>query len=503
MRIKGILFKLTAAVLTSFIAVCPQLQASVPIDCDLVIENEHQSSSERDIYKLAYCNIKKENYGEGAALFESIMEKLPLLSDYIIYYRAFSHHKLGNNNGAVDLYNELLKNYPQSTLKKRVSESLAEIYFQNKEFAKAEQLYLKLYSSEKDHKKKPEYLFGVANSLKGQKRYQEAIDKYKDIWVRYPTSGYSKLSNQQAIKIAGDKNLVFKITPNDYFSRAQKFYVASHWKSALRNYSKSPQTQAVKVNSAICHFRIGAYTNALSILDGINSSKSLFWQAQIRSKQNLNGLSAKIYLQLVKNHPNSHFAPQALFNAAKLHEIDKKLDDAITVYEMLIKNYPRTEYAEDASWNLGWIYYKKKEYLKAHNTFTGFINSGSSFNSTRSEYWSARTMEKLGNKKQADYIYKRLSGKFFPSYYPYLAQIKSGYDDKSKIKNEQLQTENSDSSRKVKAMFLIELGILEDALLEINYLNKSAKSVNDYIDLSILYGKANDFYNAIKVVQGI
>ncbi|NIP38900.1 MAG: transglycosylase SLT domain-containing protein [Candidatus Dadabacteria bacterium] len=388
-------------------------------------------------------------------------------------------------------------------LKKRVSESLAEIHFQQKDYAKAEKLYRELYNTEKNDKKKPEYLFGVANSLKGQKKFQEAINTYKNIWVEHPTSKYSKLSNGQALSIAKENNLSFKISPNDYYSRAQKFFIASLWNSALKNYKKSPQTTAVKVNTAICYLRIGHYTRALAILDKINSSKSLFWQAQIRAKQDMNDLAAKIHLQLVKNYPKSHIAPQALFNAAKLYEIDKRLDDATAAYEQLIAKYPKTEYAEDASWNLGWIYYKKNEYQKAYNTFSGFINSGSSFNSTRSEYWSARTLEKLGNEKQANYIYKRLSRRFFPSYYPYLAQIKTGFDDKSKIRNDALEPNNSNSKRKAKAMLLIELGILEDALLEVRHLHKAAKSVSDFIDLSILYGKANDFYNAIQVVQGI
>ncbi len=480
------------------------LSASIPVDCDEILGGEKKYDSPNEIYRAAYCNVQKEDYTDALKLFSDVTNKIPLLSDHNTYYRAYSHYKLKDYKKAVDLYHELLEKHTGSTLKKRVTENLAEIHFQNKEFSSAQALYQKLYdTSKKDDKRKPEYLFGVANSLKGQQRFQEAIDSYKKLWVEYPTSKYSKLSNEQALSIANNQNLDFKISPNDYFTRAQKYFVASHWNSALRNYKKSTQTQAVKINTAISYLKIGHYIKALEILDKINTSKSLFWQAQVRSKQNKNALAAKIHLQLVKNHPKSHYAPQSLFNAAKLYEISKDLDQATSVYEMLVKQYPKTEYAEEASWNLGWIYYKQNEYLKAHNTFTGFINSGSSFTSTRSEYWSARTLEKLGNDKQANYIYKRLAGRFFPSYYPYLAQIKTGYDDKSKIKNEALQTSSSNSTRKAKTLLLIELGILEDALLEVKRLHNEAKSVSDFIDLSILYGKANDFFSAIQVVRGI
>ena len=480
-----------------------ELHASPAIDCDLIINEKLDSYSTSQLYKLAYCKIKKESYLDAIKLFETVTEKLPILADYSFYYQAFSYQQLNDNDKAVELYNELLGKHPNSTLKKRVSESLAEIYFQNKEFAKAEKLYLNLYNTEKKKDKKAEYLYGVANSRKGQNRFQESIKSFKKVWVEHPTSRYSKVSNLQALKIAKLQKVPFKITAHDYFNRAQRFFASSHWNSALKNYKKSPRSQVVLINSAVCYFRLGNFKKALKILDRIDSSGSLYWQAQIRAKQNLNQLASKINIQLSKNYPGSHLAPEALYNAAKLFEIDKKLDEAVKIYEELITKYPSTEFAEEASWNLGWIYYKEGRYKEAHKTFLGFINSASTFNSTRSEYWLARTLEKLDNKHEADLIYRRLSSRFFPSYYPFLAQVKSNHNDRSKIKNEVLEINKANSERKAKAELLIELGILDDAKLEIRQIRKHANSVSDFINLSILYGKSNDFYNSINVVRGI
>jgi len=107
-----------------------ELKASVPIDCDLVLISNQESYSSNDIYKLGYCKVKKEKYAEGIKLFKTVTEKLPILADYALYYQAFSYQQLNDNDKAVELYNELLGKHPNSTLKKRVSESLAEIYFQ-------------------------------------------------------------------------------------------------------------------------------------------------------------------------------------------------------------------------------------------------------------------------------------------------------------------------------------------------------------------------------------
>ena len=480
-----------------------ELHASSAIDCDLIINEKLDSYSTKQKYKLAYCKIKKESYLDAVKLLENLNGKIPLLSDYIVYYQAVSYNELGSDDKAIDLLNDLLINYPGSTLTKRVKIRLASIHRDNKEFSKAEKLFQTLFNTEKSEIRKAEYLYNIAVTQEGQDRFEDAINNYKKVWVQYPTSKYSKLSNLQAIKISKLHKVPFKITPHDYFNRAQRFFVSSHWNSALKNYKKSPRSQVVLINSAVCYFRLGNFKKALEILDRINSSGSLYWQAQIRAKQNLNLLASKINIQLSKNHPESHLAPEALYNAAKLFEIDKKLNEAVKIYEELIKKYPRTEFAEEASWNLGWIYYKEGRYKEAHKTFLGFINSASTFNSTRSEYWLARTLEKLENKDEADLIYRRLSSRYFPSYYPYLAQVKSNHNDRPKIKNEVLEINKANSERKEKAELLIELGILDDAKLEIRQIRKNANSVSDFINLSILYGKSNDFYNAINVVRGI
>lgn len=495
--------KYLAFMLLMFLLQGMQVDASVPLNCDDVVKSNIQSPTAKQSYQTAYCNMKKENYSEATRLFEDVEPKLPLLSDYNLYYRAFSLHKLGRDDEAIKLYNKLLDKYDSSTLNKRIKNDLAGIYMEKGEYKKSEELYQSLFNKEKDVNAKAEYLYNIALSQAGQKQYQQATDNFKKVWINFATTKHSKSANLEIIKLQKLHDVKFITTPNDYFNRAQKYFASSEWALALANYRKSPQTQVVKINSAVCFFKLGNYTKALEILDDINSSKSLYWQAKIRAKQNKNALASKIFIQLSKSHPKSYFAPEALYNAARLHEIDNKLDRAIEIYEQLIEKYPHTEFAEEASWNLGWIYYKKDDHKKANRIFTGFINSGSSFNATRSEYWAARTLEKLGQSRKAESIYKRLSGRFFPSYYPYLAQLKSNYNDESKIKSEDLVPDDTNSEKVAKAQLLIELGMLNDALLEIKTLHKTARTTKDFIDLSVLYGKANDFYNAIQVVQGI
>ena len=114
-----------------------ELHASSAIGCDLIINEKLDSYSTKQKYKLAYCKIKKESYLDAVKLLENLDGKIPLLSDYIVYYQAVSQQELGNDDLAIGLYNEILNNYPKSSLIKRAKIRLAEVHREHKEFSKA------------------------------------------------------------------------------------------------------------------------------------------------------------------------------------------------------------------------------------------------------------------------------------------------------------------------------------------------------------------------------
>ena len=243
---------------------------------------------------------------------------------------------------------------------------------------------------------------------------------------------------------------------------------------------------------------------AENILKNINSPRSLFWRGKLKTKQGLDSQASQLYTQIHQLYPNSPFAAEGLYNAARLYQINNQTQQAIKTYDILIRSYPRNKYAEDGAWNLGWIYYRKGQFREAHGTFSAFTDSESSFNASNAKYWKARTLEKQGKRDEAHVQYRELAGSTTPTYHTYLAQKKSGYTPTfTNINPESTVLSSQANARKEKAQMLIALGMPEEAQFEIVAMEDEANTKEEFVIVSLLYSQVDDYNQSIKIAQGL
>jgi soluble lytic murein transglycosylase len=362
-------------------------------------------------------------------------------------------------------------------------------------YEKAENIFRSLYTAESDPKAKSTFLKNIAELLEKQNRYLEALKAYKELWVEFPESEYSDVAMSKASEISKKTGIPFTTTESDYLARAERLFKLSRWEAALRNFEMVSKTQDVKLKIAISNFRLGRLDEASRILAQISSPESLFWMAKISLKFGRYEEASETYYQIYLFYPQSPLAPEAIYNAARLYQINLNFDKAVELYDVLLRKYPQSEFAEDAAWNLGWIHYRRGNYREALATF-------SSFNFPQSTYWRAKILERQGNRGEAFALYQNLARTAFPSYYSYLAQRKTGFVP-------ELNSSGASTGAGVnrvgpgKAEFLIELGIFEDAALEIRKMEERAKTPSELVYVSKLYSRVNDFYNSIRIAQGI
>ncbi len=195
------------------------------------------------------------------------------------------------------------------------------------------------------------------------------------------------------------------------------------------------------------------------------------------------------------SYPNLPLADDAFFSAGRIYQINKEFDKALNLYDYLYRHYPESEFRDEVIWNMGWIYYRSGGYLKAATTFEAS-------SSDEALYWRARSLEKLGRKEEAEKIYNTLVKKSPPSYYSYLAHLRSGLplvELSSRNSRHRGSTDQETTTRKKRAELLIELGTLEDALQEIGEMEKEAGDNYELWDVSLLYREAGDFPNSIRI----
>ncbi|HEY7534428.1 MAG TPA: tetratricopeptide repeat protein, partial [Thermodesulfobacteriota bacterium] len=311
----------------------------------------------------------------------------------------------------------------------------------------------------------------------------------------------------KANQISQREGIPFVPSESDYLKRANALFKLTKWESALDQFERvSNKDKDAWIKTAIAKYRMGQIDQAHSILAGINSPESLYWMSKISLKRGRDQEAAEILNQIPLLYPNSELAPSALYEAARLYQVNLDFKKALELYDLLIRKYPNSEFAEDAAWNLGWIHYRNGRLREALVTFSSFSDSKSPSSSSRATYWKARVLEKMGRKGEAFNIYQSLARSDNPTYYSYLALKKIGSAPRLNISlSSYTKTDavNKVNPRKNRAELLIELGTFDDAILEIMEFEKEAANTSELIEVSRLYNRVKKFNYSIKIAQDI
>jgi soluble lytic murein transglycosylase len=478
--------------------------ARAQINCQSEIYLPAKTDAE-DRFKKGYCFIKLGQFQEGVTRLTGLEAELPIIADYVIYYQGAGYENLGDLANASAAFNKVLTGYPDSGVRKKTFARLGGIYTQSGDYANAERVFRSLYAEESDRELKASYLESLGQALEKQGKYPDAVSTYKQVWVEFPETKSSYSAQKAAKEVSAATGVPFVPTESDYLRRADKLYELSRWSSAAQNYDMvTSLSTGARTRKGIAMVNAGRLNEAESVLSGIDSPESLFWRGKLKSKQGLDSEASALYSQIHTQFPASDLAPEGLYNAGRLYQINDNYDRAIKTYDLLIRTYPKNSFAEDGAWNLGWIYYKRGMYAEALATFSAFTNSSTPFNAANSRYWKARTLEKQGRKDEAMAEYMELAGMTTPTYHSYMAQRKTGYTPAyPNVSPEATVLNPSAAAKKEKAEMLIRLGLPEDARLEIEKMEALANTQEEFVAVSLLYSKVDDYYNSIKVAQDI
>jgi len=473
------------------------------INCKF-LANQQVGNNPKERYKKGYCQVKLRRYQEGFNTLNSLQNALTPISDYVLYYQGVAQKQIGNSEMAKALFERVLNEYPNGGITKKVKSRVGDIYYEGGNYVEAENIYRSLFREEKDRQTKARYLLSIAEALGGQNKHTEAVNAYKTLWIEFPESDGADIAYTRAKGISARHSVPFITNKTDYLRRAEILFDNSRWSAALRNFNKVVKTDHIKSQMAIAMFHLGRINDASRLLAQIDSPEALFWRGKISAKQGRDVEASQFYRKIHLTYPNNPFASEGLYKAARLYQINGDMDKAVKLYDELLRTYPNSSFAEDGAWYLGWIYYKKGMLNEALNTFSAYTNSNSSYNSSSNKYWKARTLEKQGRRQEAIAIYEQLARSTLPSYHSYLAQKKTGIKPTFRVTSHELNVQSATvNGRKAAAELLIELEMLDDAILEIDVIKEESSSEQDLMQVSLLYAEADDFYNSIMIAQGI
>lgn len=135
-------------------------------------------------------------------------------------------------------------------------------------------------------------------------------------------------------------------------------------------------------------------------------SGSMFKDAQVEEERGHRLRAAAIYQEMVRRFPQSHYADDALFNAAVNLEREGRYYEAISVFERLLKEYPQTPLAPKAVFSIARDNERVLNYLGAVKYYLKLAREfPKESEGPDAVYNSALLLEKLGDFQRAAEVY--------------------------------------------------------------------------------------------------
>jgi soluble lytic murein transglycosylase len=483
------------------------------------------------VYKKLYISghsyYKSENYLRADSCFSRVSESSYILADYALYYLAKSNYEMGDYSSAIEYYDEYKNKYPGGYWKEKIELDKANCFHKLGEFLKMEEILKNFIRNFSSSGSIPDAMFQLSLCLEEQKKWEDAMENYYQIWLNFPLSEWANKAKEKFTKIIEIHHLELK-PPNLVLlhQRAKKLIKAYLFNAALSglleleekaNLEGNTQlVSKVKLDIAICNFRIREYKKAITILSELLNSdissdlekEALFWLAKSHTYLGNTQNAIEYYSLLVEKYPYSDLAPESLENIANIWENKNYIEKAMNTYGEIIKKYPYTIFAKRALWNTGWISYKNMEYSRALEKFDKLakISSKNSSFFGKALYWKSKTLEKLNKNDLAILSYRDIVNENSYDFYRIMAMAKLEEIDPDwtldleakDFGNKDLEDKNySEHYKKAKELFTLDF--YEDAMNELEIEEEEHNNKKLMLEVSNLFFKTGNYHSSIKI----
>ncbi len=349
----------------------------------LTISTPHSSDNKTSITEDSYYllegkkSLENNDFDKAINLLTISIEKLPILADYALLWRAEAYEKKGDAQSAIDDLRRLREDYSNSPFIKNVRKKEVQLSLTNNILTASILLrkYINDYPDDMDMK------FFYANWLKSQGEIKESKRIFKEIFLS--TSGHS---------MAARKELSTEdITTRDLLKKGENLNKAYLFKESEKYFREALSRKDSLLRDEILKgladslFRQKRYTESAELYKKI---KSHYWYA--RSLLRAGELKTfESELPALKKIQDPRMG-NVLISYGNRKRRAGDIEGALKVYKETSSIYPSLK--EESLWASAWAYYMKRDYGNAYNIFSQLHEN---FTDTKYAYWKARALEQL------------------------------------------------------------------------------------------------------------
>jgi len=336
-----------------------------------------------------------------------------VLQDYALFHLGEAYLQLGRGASAVESFERLLVDYPDSVLTVKTRLRLADSLAADQQWERAIETYTKVMEAGGSGVGRPDLMEKIAAAQESAGDAPSAVDMYMKLWRDYPASAASRTAATRMDALAAAGVLVPSRTSSAVrWWRALAMSEAGKPGEALIEIDKLVAAKAKlppdwRVRRSLVLFKKRDYTSARAELEkavtvlpvGPNRAEAMFWLARSQSRLSDYAAAQATYVKLRKQYPETKWAREGLFKQGLMALEDKDLGASAAYFDAYAKQYPTAADADEALWYTGWSQFRAKKYVACEASFKRLMTRyPRSSLVQRGLYWIGRSQIAAGKK---------------------------------------------------------------------------------------------------------
>jgi soluble lytic murein transglycosylase len=378
---------------------------------------------------LGHAYALDRRYPEAQAAFRLAATRGDALADYADYLGAQAALQANRGGDAYALLDRFAERHPGSIFIAGAPVLLANAYLQQGNPQGALTVLTPMVGTPAANK--TDVRFVMAKAYQAQGNVPQAADLYRGIYLKNP------LSNEAGAAKTQLQAMNVPLSVADRKQHADAMFNAKHYSEAQQEYralqkDETALTQAdrdaLEIYSAVCDLRLKKLgrgeVERLPVTGDDSAALKLYMESELkRNDKDFAGHDALI-AQMLEKYPHSRWLEEALYSGGNMYSIKRDAAGAVNDYSLLVKQFPNSTYAPSAHWRAAWLSYRLRRYPDAARLMDEQIAlypAGTEVPGAL--YWRGRLYEDVERDfGQALNYYAVLNASYVNSYYALLAR---------------------------------------------------------------------------------
>ena len=374
-------------------------------------------------FRSSRWNEAADALGRAAATF-------PLLADYALADQATALHKGRRFAEAEAPLSRLLKNYPDSPLRRSAALLLADTYYETGQFEAARRAYQGFIETYPAGSDAVTALYRAADCAARAGDTAAAVASFRRIWLSNPASPLAGKAENELHSLAATGVKLPPYSPEELYRRATTLYDLRKYPQAVAALKDVPRDglgeemrSRLQLKTGQALFKCRRYKEAGEMLSALLAAKpavavrneALLWQARVLDKNGKQDEAVTACLRLAADAPAAELADDALLEAAGIRKSQGRHPEALAILQQLLRDYPRSGLKKSATWDVAWLSYRSGDMAAAAASFKKLTEN----DATREKafYWLGRALLAGGDSNGAKTAFNELAVRYPYGFY--------------------------------------------------------------------------------------